>query len=188
MCLVLPTAMFTRAPLWPQFLHPLKTTLIGPGFVPDSYKRIWVLMSPFFLLPRSLSLSEPRHQECRAWGTWTLPGELRIRVLIYEMWLLATDPSCLAEYGPKSSSSVHKAHLPIRFPARDPSQHTQAVGSRGYDRVQAQRFHSLVAHPASHSGQALDSKPGDPLTLGRRWGRVGGGRGLPFPLVFPFGK
>lgn len=114
--------MFSRAPLLPQFLHPLKTTLIGPGFVPDSYKRIWVLMSPLFLLPRSLSLSEPRHQKRRAWGTWTLPGDLRIRVLIYEMWLLASDFSCLAEYGPKSSPSVHKAHCPIRFPARDSSQ------------------------------------------------------------------
>lgn len=60
--MVLPTAMFSRAPLWPKFLHPLKTIFIGPGFVPDSYKRIWVLMSPFFLFPRSLSLSEPTHQ------------------------------------------------------------------------------------------------------------------------------
>lgn len=104
--------MFSRAPLWPQFLHPLKTTFIGPGFVPDSYKRIWVLISPFFLLPRS-----PRHQKPSCFLETRGSESSSMRCGCLPQILLA-----LQNMGPKSSLSVHKAHLPIRCPARDPSQ------------------------------------------------------------------
>lgn len=163
---------------------------IGQGFAPDSYKRIWVLISSFFPLSRSLSLSGHGHQKSRACacGTETLPfletPYLGSELSSMRCGCLPQILLVLQNMASKSSPSVHKAHLPPRFLARDPQKlprkHTQAVwAAEATGRVQAPKV-----QPGCSSCLPFRANSGLQASRATYYGSGG----VLFTLLFPFGK